>query len=125
MKTFIAGSPIYIIHVGLGLIPKGPYILSGLFSPFTRGLLSWRSLLNRPRGAADCPQASGSGLSVIRLLGSGSVPSDPCRTYYIGNRGIRKPEKIRKIEKVRSNQPISISSNSKQIFSGELLAKGA
>jgi hypothetical protein len=96
-----------------------------LFCPFTRGLLSWRSLLNRLRGAADYPQASGSGLSVIRLLGCGSVPSDPCRTYYIGNRGIRKPEKIRKIEKVRSNQPISISSNFKPIFSGELLAKGA
>jgi hypothetical protein len=38
VKTFIAGSPIYIIHIGLGLIPKGRFIPSGLFSPFTRGL---------------------------------------------------------------------------------------
>jgi len=112
VKTFIAGSPIYIIHIGLGLIPKGPYILSGLFSPFTRGLRHLAFLALSTAWAADCPQASGSGLSVIRLLGCGSVPSDPCRTYYIGNRGIRKPEKIRKIEKVRSNQPISIPSNS-------------
>jgi len=47
-----------------------------------------------------------------RPLGYGSAPSDPRRTYYIGNRGNRKPEKIRKIEKACFSQPISSDSDS-------------
>jgi hypothetical protein len=49
-------------------------------------------------------------------FGRSSVPSDLCRTNYIGNRGIRKPEKIRKIEKVRPNLLIPTYSTSLHSF---------
>ena len=39
--------------------------------------------------------------------GSGSAPSYPCRSNHIGNLGIRKSAKIRKIEKACSNHPIA------------------
>jgi hypothetical protein len=40
-------------------------------------------------------------------MGCGSAPSDPRRNYYIGNLGIRKPEKIRKIGNAWFAHPIT------------------
>jgi len=42
-----------------------------------------------------------------QLRGCGSAPSDPRRIYIIGNLGIRKPEKIRKIGNAWFAHPIT------------------
>ena len=56
----------------------------------------------------DHLQTAGSGPNVTRFQfsGCGSAPSDPRRTYLIGNPGIRKSVKIRKIGKASFNLPI-------------------
>ena len=55
-------------------------------------------------------------LKFATSVGYGSAPSDPRHTNLIGNRVNRKPEKIRKIEKVRFNLSISIHSDSRHSF---------
>ena len=127
MKTFIAGSPIST-HVGLSCVSTGdPSSRRDAHRPLLADLLARSSLRragssSRPTGS---PQASGSGPSVIRfVVGCGSAPSDPRRTYYIGNQGIRKPEKIRKIEKAWFNHPITNSLRLHTQSSGELQLAG-
>ena len=52
-------------------------------------------------------------------IGSGSAPSDPRRTNHIGNLGIRKSVKIRKIEKACSNHPIANPTSSRHNHPGQ------
>lgn len=103
MKTFIAGSP--ISHsLGFHFAPDGTFGRTGTFKPpfatFTAAIRSIDAAVE-PEGS---PQTSGSGPEVTRfLLGWDSSPSDPRHTFQIGNLGIRKSVKIRKIGKACSN----------------------
>ena len=119
MKTFIAGSPIYTNHIGLGCISTGRTSGRALLAPVRPVdlLPSLAPSFPLPSGAASHPQAIWVG-ALVRI-GSGSAPSDPRRTYYIGNQGNRKPEKIRKIGKVSFNQSILIHSNLRAHTSSE------
>ena len=94
-----------------------------LLAPETRGSApASRSIV--PVVSADRHSAGiwvGAFRNSLRSVGCGSAPSDPRRTYYIGNQGNRKPEKIRKIGKVSFNQTILIHSELRAQSSGEPL----
>ena len=112
-------------HIGLGCALGGIRPAAERLRPLTRGSAPLFApsfgCLRQP----TLPQASGSGPNVIHsALGCGSAPSDPRRTNYIGNQGIRKPEKIRKIEKACFNQPISINSDSFRTIQAEYDRQG-
>ncbi len=83
-------------------------------SPLARG----SALVSRSFALARVGQPSGSAgiwVGAIRNsldLAVVQLPLTPRRTNYIGNLGIRKPEKIRKIGKVWFNHPITIDSDS-------------
>ena len=66
-----------------------------------------RSFLSAPSRSTIHKQL-GRGLTLLAsCLGCGSAPSDPRHTPFIGNPGIRKSVKIRKIGKAYSNRPTS------------------
>jgi hypothetical protein len=48
-------------------------------------------------------QTLGSGHDIRFVVGRGSAPSDPRLSYHIGNPGIRKQAKIRKMAKPESS----------------------
>ena len=107
MKTFIAGSP--ISHsLGMDSAPADRY---GSGRNFTAPCLRILGRLSFHRAGCGANRPSANiwvGARRYSLpAGSGSAPSDPCRSNHIGNLGIRKSVKIRKIEKACFNHSIA------------------
>lgn len=93
-------------------------------APCLRNARPWS--IHRAGCGASRPSADAWVGAQVRFasLGSGSAPSDPRLIYHIGNRGIRKSAKIRKIEKACFSQPISNPTTTRHNHPVDGLAEG-